>query len=151
MRATSGRRPSGRPAPGERHGIVVDPTGELSTLLSQQGDRATELREGADGLRDVRAAPGWLESVEAWGQQTARILDVWFDREVVTEFVFATGTGEKQHGLAERIRSARAGLRNGTELINALYSTQRAYRQPATRNRRLPRVDSELGEPRQIA
>ena len=142
---------SGRPAPGERHVVVVDRTGELARLLLRQRERAERLREDANSARSLRAAPAWLDSVMAWRRETTRILADWFDREVVTEFAVATSTGHERDRLAERVRSARNGLRNGTELIKALHSTQTAARRNPAPPQTLPVAGSTFSDPRQIA
>lgn len=121
------QRVPGCRAEGERHVVVVDPTGELARLLVRQCDRAVRLRE-AGSARSFQTAPVWLDSVTAWRLETARILAAWFDRAVVTEFTGATSAGQGGDGLAERVRCARNALRNGTELVSALYGTQAASR-----------------------
>ena len=138
----------GRAAAGERTAIVVDPSGKLAALLLRQRARAAELREDGDGLRDFGAAPPWLDSVAAWRVETTRMLAAWFEREVVAEFERATSPGQESDALAERVRSTRTALRDGTELVRALYSTQTAHRQTA---RSVPSADAGLSEPRQVA
>ena len=118
-----------RAALGVRPLVVVDATGELARLLLPQGDRATELLEPAHDSRNRRAATSWCESVVAWRLETIRMLAVWFGREVLTEFAAATRTPGGWSGSAGHSNAMQVTLRNGAELIRALYSTQTAYRE----------------------
>ena len=131
--------------------VVVDPTGELARLLLRQRDRGAKLGECARGAPNFRAAPLWLDGFAAWRIETTRILSEWFDREVVAEFALATSTGDGSDRLAKRVSSARTALRNGTELIRALHSTQTACRRAVKPAESVPLVASELSDPRQIA
>ena len=135
----------------DRPVVVVDPSGELARLLLRQRDRAAKLRECARGAPNLRAAPLWLDSVAAWRIETTRILAEWFDREVVAEFALATSAREGSDGLAKRVSSARTALRNGTELIRALHSTQTARGRTVELAEPAPSVAAELSDPRQIA
>ena len=131
---------------------MVDPTGELARLLLRQKDRAAELLDGVDEPVNGPVDPAaWLESVARWRLETRRVLAEWFDREVLAEFAVATHVSEARGCLAEHVPAARTLLRNGLELIRALYSTQTAYRGRRGPHRASAGARPGLGDPRHAA
>ena len=141
-----------RGADHDRSLVVVDPTGELARLLLRQKDRAAELLDGVDEPMNGPIDPAaWLQSVALWRLETRQVLADWFDGEVLAEFAVATGASEARGGLAEHAPAMRTALRNGVELIRALYSTQTAYRGGRGSHRAPAGARPGLSDPRHVA
>jgi hypothetical protein len=129
---------------GRRPALVVDRSGELRRALISQAEQAHVLLDRSPLPYGASSPIGWLSAVDRWRVSTGRLISARFPPEVGGEFALAVSTAEQRLSPARTVRAERRAIRNGIEMLEALYATQMGRISAAvgesTASARLPRL-----------